>query len=89
METWRAKEDDQGNVILDDNGRYQRDSLTGVFVMRKEPGFGAAYEMNRTGEWEYVAFRPGARADCRSARRSATRFRSRAATSSCVPSTRR
>lgn len=58
METWRAIEDDAGNVILDDNGRYQRDTLTGIFVMRKEPGFGAAYQMNRTGEWEYVAFRP-------------------------------
>jgi plastocyanin len=58
METYRAKEDEQGNVVLDDNGRYQRDALTGVFVMRKEPGFGAAYQMNRTGEWEYVAFRP-------------------------------
>jgi plastocyanin len=58
METWRAVEDDAGDVVLDEDGRYQRDSLTGVFVMRKEPGFGAAYEMNRTGEWEYVAFRP-------------------------------
>jgi len=58
METWRAVEDDAGNVVLDDNGRYQRDTLTGIFVMRKEPGFGAAYEMNRSGEWEYVAFRP-------------------------------
>jgi plastocyanin len=58
METWRAVEDEGGNVVLDDSGRYQRDTLTGIFVMRKEPGFGAAYEMNRSGEWEYVAFRP-------------------------------
>ena len=58
METWRAVEDEAGNVVPDDNGRYQRDALTGIFVMRKELGFGAAYEMNRTGEWEYVAFRP-------------------------------
>ena len=58
METWRAAEDGDGNVVLDDNGRYQRDALTGIFVMRKEAGFGAAYEMNRSGEWEYVAFRP-------------------------------
>jgi plastocyanin len=58
METYRAQEDEAGNVVLDDNGRYQRDTLTGIFVMRKEPGFGAAYEANRTGEWEYVAFRP-------------------------------
>ncbi|HEY3062057.1 MAG TPA: cytochrome P460 family protein, partial [Chloroflexota bacterium] len=58
METWRAVEDEGGNVVLDDSGRYQRDTLTGIFVMRKESGFGAAYEMNRSGEWEYVAFRP-------------------------------
>jgi plastocyanin len=58
METYRAVQDDAGEPILDDAGRYQRGDLTGIFVMRKEPGFGAAYEMNRTGEWEYVAFRP-------------------------------
>jgi plastocyanin len=58
METYRAVQDDAGDPILDDAGRYQRGDLTGIFVMRKEPGFGAAYEMNRTGEWEYVAFRP-------------------------------
>jgi len=58
MEAWRAKEDAQGNVLLDDDGRYQRDQLTGTFVMRKEPGFGDAYQTARSGEWEYVAFRP-------------------------------
>jgi plastocyanin len=58
METYRAKEDSAGNVVLDENDRFQRDALTGIFVMRKEPGFGSAYDMNRTGEWEYVAFRP-------------------------------
>jgi plastocyanin len=58
METYRSIQDEAGEPILDDVGRYQRGELTGIFVMRKEPGFGAAYEMNRTGEWEYVAFRP-------------------------------
>jgi plastocyanin len=58
METYRAAEDQDGTPVLDDAGRYQRDALTGIFVMRKEPGFGAAYQANRTGEWEYVAFRP-------------------------------
>jgi Cytochrome P460 len=41
METYRAKEDESGAVVLDENGRFQRDTLTGIFVMRKEPGFGA------------------------------------------------
>jgi plastocyanin len=58
METYRAAEDEAGDPVLTASGRFERDALTGVFVMRKERGFGAAYEMNRTGEWEYVAFRP-------------------------------
>jgi plastocyanin len=58
METYRAKLDAQGNPELDANGRYQREALAGIFVMRKESGFGAAYQLQRSGEWEYVAFRP-------------------------------
>jgi plastocyanin len=27
-------------------------------VQRKEPGFGTAYETQRSGEWEYMTFRP-------------------------------
>jgi hemoglobin len=58
METYRAVQDEQGNVVLDEDGRFQRDDLRGIFVMRKEPGFGTRYQEQRTGEWEYVAFRP-------------------------------
>jgi plastocyanin len=58
METWRAKLDEAMNPILDESGRYQKDALTGIFVMRKERGFGEAYGPNRTGEWEYISFRP-------------------------------
>jgi hypothetical protein len=58
METWRTKQDAAGNIEKDANGRYVRDTLTGIFVMRKEPGFGTDYQQQRTGEWEYVAFRP-------------------------------
>ncbi|MBI3969083.1 MAG: cytochrome P460 family protein [Chloroflexi bacterium] len=57
METHRAKVDGPGNPVLDANGRYVRDQLAGIFVMRKEPGFGSAYQGDRTGEWEYVAYR--------------------------------
>lgn len=28
--------------------------FVGRHVMRREPGFGAGYGQNRTGEWEYV-----------------------------------
>jgi plastocyanin len=57
METWRARQDSAGVPILDENGRFVRDALTGIFVMRKEGGFGVDYRENRTGEWEYVAYR--------------------------------
>lgn len=58
METWRARLGADNQPELDASGRYQKDELTGIFVMRKEPGFGAKYGPDRTGEWEYVAYRP-------------------------------
>jgi uncharacterized cupredoxin-like copper-binding protein len=58
METWRAKLTPDNQLALDANGRYQKDELTGIFVMRKEPGFGPKYGPDRTGEWEYVAYNP-------------------------------
>jgi plastocyanin len=60
METWRALQDRDGNPILDGNGRYQKDpaAVPTLFVMRKGQGFGVDYGPNRTGEWEYVAYRP-------------------------------
>ncbi len=58
FESWRPKEDAQGSLIKDANGHMIRESLNAIFVMRKEPGFGEAYQVNRTGEWEYVAYRP-------------------------------
>jgi plastocyanin len=58
METWRAKLDADGKVVKDSNDHFVRESLSGIFVMRKEEGFGEAYQDLRTGEWEYVAFRP-------------------------------
>ncbi|HEY3228312.1 MAG TPA: cytochrome P460 family protein [Roseiflexaceae bacterium] len=58
METWRAKQDSSGQPVRDANGHYIRQTLTGVFVMRKEKGFGTAYGPDRSGEWEYTAYRP-------------------------------
>lgn len=57
METYRAAQDAQGTVLKDAAGRFIRDQLLGIFVMRKERGFGVDYKHNRTGEWEYVAYR--------------------------------
>jgi len=58
METWRAKLDADGNLVKDPNGHLIRENLNGIFVMRKEKGFGEAYQDLRTGEWEYVAYHP-------------------------------
>lgn len=60
METWACLKDAATACILDDNGRFQKDpaATPTLFVMRKERGFGVDYGPNRTGEWEYVAYRP-------------------------------
>src|SRR5262249_43451601 len=43
---------------LEANGHFIRETLSNIFVMRKERGFGQAYGPDRSGEWEYVAYRP-------------------------------
>ncbi len=58
FESWRPKEDAARNVIKDANGRLIRDTMTTIFAMRKERGFGETYGGLRNGEWEYVAYRP-------------------------------
>ena len=57
METWPAKKDAQGIPLVDANGRYLRDTLSGIFVMRKETWFGRRYGLNQNGEWEYASYR--------------------------------
>ena len=39
------------------SGKKNKGKILGLHVMRREPGFGAAYGKNRTGEWEYVEYR--------------------------------
>lgn len=46
-----------GKPVLDSNGHYIRTQLNGIFVMRKEPGFGVDYKEFRNGDWEYAAYR--------------------------------
>ena len=58
METWSTLQDAQKNVLLGAAGHFRKDKVTGLHVMRKEHGFGVAYRENRTGEWEYVEYRP-------------------------------
>lgn len=57
-EAWRPVRDSDGEFVLDEGGRLMPGVLTGVFVMRKEEGLGGGYGADRSGEWEYVAFRP-------------------------------
>lgn len=56
MLTYRTKQQD-GKVVTDDKGHYIAEALTGIFVQRKEKGFGVDYQGDRSGEWEYVAYR--------------------------------
>jgi len=58
FESWRPKEDPSGSLVYDASGHMIRESLNAIFVMRKESGFGEAYKQFRTGEWEYIAYRP-------------------------------
>ena len=58
FEQWRPKEDDKGNIVLDNSGHMIRTTLNAIFVMRKEQGFGTDYKQFQTGDWEYIAYRP-------------------------------
>lgn len=48
MEVYRTRKDDAGTVLLDENNRYQRDALAGIFVMRKEAGYGGKCAIHPT-----------------------------------------
>lgn len=58
LETAAAAQDTTGQPLLDEKGFYQRGAVTGLHVMRREKGFGESYAANRTGEWEYVEYKP-------------------------------
>jgi hypothetical protein len=58
METSDALKGADGMPQVDDKGNFRRDKAVGLHVMRREKGFGEAYGTNRTGEWEYVEYRP-------------------------------
>ena len=58
METAGALKGEQGKPRLDDKGRVRKGDVVGLHVMRREKGFGEAYGKNRTGDWEYVEYRP-------------------------------
>ncbi|MGH6896175.1 MAG: cytochrome P460 family protein [Geminicoccaceae bacterium] len=64
MEDHVARLDANERPVIDAQGRFiSTDEVTNVFVMEKQPGWGAEYPPDvRNGEWEYAWFLPdGAR----------------------------
>jgi len=58
FESYTIRLDSSLEPVLDEQGRFIPVTLTTLFVMRKERGFGEDYRELRNGEWEYMAYRP-------------------------------
>jgi hypothetical protein len=58
METAGALTDEQRKARIGDSSPLRNGAVVGLHVMRREKGFGEAYGINRTGEWEYAEYRP-------------------------------
>ena len=58
METSECVKGPNGKPLLDDHGRLVKGAAIGLHVMRREKGFGEAYGANRSGEWEFVEYKP-------------------------------
>jgi plastocyanin len=58
MEIHPAMLGDDGSPILDENGRFIPEPVVAIPTMRKEKGFGEAYQVQRSGEWEFAVYRP-------------------------------
>jgi len=57
MELHTVKLDDAGEPVLDASGRLQKDALSKIFVMAKNPGWGEGATIPN-GSWVYGAFEP-------------------------------
>lgn len=42
----------------DDKGQLKKDAVSGLHVMRKERNFGKQYGDKRSGEWDFVEYKP-------------------------------
>jgi plastocyanin len=58
FESWTPQLNDDGDPVLDEDGRFIPTALTTIFAMKKERGFGAEYGPIQNGEWEYVSYNP-------------------------------
>jgi len=58
MEWWSIAKDEQGKPRRDAGGGLVKDAVVRLDVMRKERGFGAGYQDDRSGEWEFASYAP-------------------------------
>lgn len=58
METASTLKDSNGKPRAGSSGALQKDKVLGLHVMRRGKDFGAVYATNRSGEWEFVEYRP-------------------------------
>lgn len=58
MENWAVKLDDAGKPVKGADGKLVKDKLAAVFVMGKNPGWGANVPAaQKNGDWIYTAFK--------------------------------
>lgn len=58
-EVYKAKKDEDGNVVESSLGRRVRAKLAAVAVMEKGDGWGAAFSEDlRNGDWDFAIFSP-------------------------------
>ena len=58
MENWTVRLDADGKPVRSADGKLVKDKLAAVFVMGKNPGWGAGVpEAQQTGNWIYTAFK--------------------------------
>jgi ketosteroid isomerase-like protein len=57
MEFAQAARDGEGELLRDARGQLSKGPIDHIDVMRRGPGFGAAYEEERAGEWEFASYR--------------------------------
>lgn len=57
MAIYKASVKADKSPVRDANGRFEKDTMFGVFVMEKRDGWGASYPASlRNGSWEYARF---------------------------------
>lgn len=58
METATTRKGSDGKPARGPGAALEKAEVLGLHVMRREKNFGEAYGANRSGEWEFVEYRP-------------------------------